>query len=618
MLGLALLASALACDGGEPTGVLVIVRAEPAVAALADAVEIEVRGGRRTASDVVGFERVELSDTERFPLLLGLNPRRGDTDRIWGVTVTVFDASDRPRIVRRAIGGYVRGESRRVTIVLEIACLDLLCSEDVDQTCLGGACRPTPTEEGEPWDGSPPEDMDAGRGMDGGERNDAGRDAEAMDVGCSCDDDDPCTVDECGPDGTCRFVPRSCDDGDDCTDDACDASDGECRSTPKADDAACAGGRCCEGACVGEDDPSHCGGCGLACGAGETCAAGECGCAEGFGDCDGDPSNGCEEGLLESVAHCGACDRPCSGEAPECILGACVSCGAASDCRASLSCEEPPRCDAGRCVHDLRPGACRIDGACVSEGAPHPSDPCLRCETATRTDGWTVDAGASCDDGVFCTVDTICDPSGVCGGGRETTCDDGLACTADSCDPLADACEFTVTTGCAIDGACLAAGAAHPTNGCLSCQPTVDPTSWQPDVGEPCDDGAFCTTGEACDAAGECTGGGDTCEDGLTCTMDSCDELADLCDNFLVPRMCTIDGTCYMDGALNPTNECQSCRRITSPTTWTDRDGSPCASGTGTCSGSTCVPNDAGGGGADAAMSRDAGAAGAVPPRGFP
>jgi len=45
----------------------------------------------------------------------------------------------------------------------------------------------------------------------------------------NCDDGDPCTDDSCNPvTGRCEFVPVSCDDGDPCTDDFCNSATGEC------------------------------------------------------------------------------------------------------------------------------------------------------------------------------------------------------------------------------------------------------------------------------------------------------------------------------------------------------------------------------------------------------
>jgi hypothetical protein len=73
-------------------------------------------------------------------------------------------------------------------------------------------------------------------------------------------------------------------------------------------------------------------------------------------------------------------------------------------------------------------------------------------------------------------------------------CDDLNACTADVCDPSAGACRFTPVA-----------------------------------TGTPCDDGFYCTVGDAC-FAGACGGAAvRSCDDDVDCTIDRCDEEADAC-----------------------------------------------------------------------------------------
>ncbi|WP_437285023.1 hypothetical protein [Sorangium sp. So ce406] len=84
----------------------------------------------------------------------------------------------------------------------------------------------------------------------------------------------------------------------------------------------------CDGACVDvRTDAEHCGACDVACstfGGTPSCVEGVCqspACEENRGNCDKGPENGCEVDLLTSTAHCGSCDKPCSGQ---CVQGACV------------------------------------------------------------------------------------------------------------------------------------------------------------------------------------------------------------------------------------------------------------------------------------------------------
>jgi cysteine-rich repeat protein len=98
--------------------------------------------------------------------------------------------------------------------------------------------------------------------------------------------------------------------------------------------------------------------------------------------------------------------------------------------------------------------------------------------------------GQACDDGRFCTLDTVCG-QGTCGGGTPRSCDDGNACTADRCDE---------PTGQCVQDAALLTGVA-------------------------CDDGNACTQQDAC-GGGSCQGQPLVCDDGNPCTTESCDPAA--------------------------------------------------------------------------------------------
>ena len=78
----------------------------------------------------------------------------------------------------------------------------------------------------------------------------------------------------------------------------------------------------CGGDCVElREDPMHCGGCGIACDAGEVCSEGACvpACPAGMAPCDGQCVH-----LDRDWDHCGACGNPCpAGEM--CASGECVA-----------------------------------------------------------------------------------------------------------------------------------------------------------------------------------------------------------------------------------------------------------------------------------------------------
>jgi Ca2+-binding RTX toxin-like protein len=128
-------------------------------------------------------------------------------------------------------------------------------------------------------------------------------------------------ISNCGSCGyTCPIVPnstRTCS-GVACVIDACTGNFANCD------------GRYANG-CETDlgSNPSHCGGCGIACPAapnmGAVCQSGSCGlgaCLPGWADCDANPANGCEVNLFVDNGNCGACGNTC-GAGTLCRVGAC-------------------------------------------------------------------------------------------------------------------------------------------------------------------------------------------------------------------------------------------------------------------------------------------------------
>jgi len=130
-------------------------------------------------------------------------------------------------------------------------------------------------------------------------------------------------------------------------------------------------------------NPSHCGGCGVACASGQVCAGGVCSCPDETELCGGECVN-----PLTDLDHCGACDTPCQTTA--CMDAACVE---------------------GQCQRAPIPNCCTEDTDCDD------GNPCTvnSCDTETSTCGSAmVDEGESCPpDTNPCTYD-ICDGAGQC------------------------------------------------------------------------------------------------------------------------------------------------------------------------------------------------------------
>jgi hypothetical protein len=220
---------------------------------------------------------------------------------------------------------------------------------------------------------------------------------------------------------------------------------------------------------------------------------------------------------------------------------------------------------------------CYIAGVCYEDGDPNPENSCEYCDVALVRNEWTPDAGASCDDGLFCNGADTCDAEGECTAHVGDPCpDDGVFCNGDeSCDEDLDLCESSgdpcPDNGLFCDGeetcdedndecdqlnvpcpddalfcngdevcneandSCVHTGTPCADDGlfCTGTESCNEGNDTCVHSGNPCpDDGVFCNGGEACDEAGDvCQHAGDPCtDDGLFCTgTEFCNETDDLC-----------------------------------------------------------------------------------------
>lgn len=136
----------------------------------------------------------------------------------------------------------------------------------------------------------------------------------------------------------------------------------------------------CSGKCVDlETDSAHCGECKVVCSGGDNaeplCDSGDCtlDCKEDYGDCNSDPTDGCENLLIEDPENCGECGKKC-GEAPgatiKCTNSACLmTCDdGLDDCdeKPENGCETNVKSSASHCgsCGEKCHGICK-DGTCV-------------------------------------------------------------------------------------------------------------------------------------------------------------------------------------------------------------------------------------------------------------
>ena len=126
-------------------------------------------------------------------------------------------------------------------------------------------------------------------------------------------------------------------------------------------------------------------------------------------------------------------------------------------------------------------------------------------------------------------------------------CDDGIFCNG---------------TEICSNGVCLDGTAPDCDDG-VSC--TVDSCNEDTDSCDNtasnalCDDGLFCNGAETCDAALDCQAGtAPDCDDGVSCTVDSCNETIDQCQSEADDALC--QNGLYCDGTetCNPKNGCEA------------------------------------------------------------
>ena len=167
-----------------------------------------------------------------------------------------------------------------------------------------------------------------------------------------------------------------------------------------------------------------------------------------------------------------------------------------------------------------------------------------------------------CTDGNACTKGDGCSTQGVCVSGPPRNCDDDNSCTVDSCDNKSgcvhvinntaqcndgsictqgDACVKGVCTGssalvCDDNNACTANG-CDKVNGCV-----FPPVSGSPK----CTDGGVCATDTVC-SGGACVGQVKGCNDGNPCTDDSCDAKNGCINKPNDKNQCDDDDTCTAD-----------------------------------------------------------------------
>ncbi|HIA02132.1 MAG TPA: hypothetical protein EYN66_09505, partial [Myxococcales bacterium] len=398
-----------------------------------------------------------------------------------------------------------------------------------------------------------------------------------LDDGSSCDDGDPCSLNEQCESGSCNSGEAKCAPSTNpCQAVACDADTGECVETPMPDGSECSDGdactlsdECVAGACAGTP---------------VVCDASENSCAEKL--CE--PSSG--ECSLVALAGTPLCDdgNGCT-ENDQCFGGLCVG--------TQILCEDDGNaCTIVQCINDNCVGLpkqefepcddgdpCTADGFCESsvckagaEKCPQDSNSCTLtlCDpiSGACSIGLLAD-GSSCDTQNPCVLESEC-KDGSCSGGQAINCaDDGDPCTVSFCIPQ--------------EGGCVTVNAPE---------------------GSVCEDGDLCTSGEIC-TSGTCVGGTTkTCtNNGNSCLVSGCDSTVG-CTNTPVSNgqecddgdACTQNDSCQLGNCEGEAAEClpaspcmtAQCHIELGCVQIAMEDGLPCDDSSQCTSDSTCSAGD--------------------------
>ncbi len=357
----------------------------------------------------------------------------------------------------------------------------------------------------------------------------------------TCDDGDPCTLNDACANSACAGTVNTCDDQNVCTADVCDSKTGNCTHANIAVDCedgnACTTGDVCKsGVCAS--------GTAKICDDGNVCTADSCDpvtalclTAPVTGTCE--DGNACTIGDTCSGGTCAPGTAKVCNDGNVCTDDGCDPKNGCTITNNAVSCAPGNNCELGTCSG----GGCQATGQVgCNDNNPCTSDTCVPgtgCVFTPVADNTTCGSATACVAASTCQV-------GVCTTGASTDCSDGKVCTTDGCDPVTG-CYWNANTVACDDGNACTAGDVCKNGACLSgaaIDPAVtcnDANACTDDSCDPakgcvhtantlaCDDGSKCTTGDIC-GAGKCAGTAVNCDDSNVCTNDQCNAA---------------DGTCY-------------------------------------------------------------------------
>lgn len=388
-------------------------------------------------------------------------------------------------------------------------------------------------------------------------------------VNSSCNDGQYCNgVETCSATQGCvAGTAPNCNDNVACTTDSCNETNDTCVNT--TNNAACSDGQYCNGA--------------------ETCHATQ-GCKPGT-------APNCADSVPCTVDACNEANDTCTHTVNNAACNDGLFCNGAETCHATNGCQPgtAPNCNDNvacttdacnetndNCTHTPNHGSCSDSLFCNGAefcdpvlGCKDAADPCappLQCNESGDVCVSCLN-NSQCNDGLFCNGVETC-VNGTCQSGTPPTCNDSIACTTDSCNPATDSCAYVPNHATCNDGAfCNGVEACSLTQGCVAGTPincndnvscTTDSCNEATDAcvhttnNAACSDGQYCNGAEVCHATQGCKPGtAPNCSDGVACTVDSCNESTDSCNN--VPNHTACSDGQYCDGneVCDPVNGCK-------------------------------------------------------------
>jgi fibro-slime domain-containing protein len=387
----------------------------------------------------------------------------------------------------------------------------------------------------------------------------------------SCDDGNPCTIQDTCVNGRCLGAFKDCNDQNQCTDDSCDITTGECVNNNNdfnicSDGNACTlGDRCSNGECTPWEF--------VICeNLINTCITGEC--DTNTGKCIEIPDYTlCDDSdLCTTDDHCknGECvgdlldcndNNPCTHDL--CFSGTneaiCLYAdNNNSECDDGDLCTIEDSCFDGICSGV--PKICRDGNICTSDVCNNSTGICEHTNNMLP-----------CDDGNLCTSNDHCELGQCVGTPRR--CNDNNDCTSDICDTNTGLCVFTPTDGsfcddgnlCTLNDTCILDTCTGTPIICIDLgpcvnNPCINGICTPSNNNDLCDDGDQCTENDICNN-GECIGTLIDCEDGNPCTNNTCidgmcfkKDLHDiLCDD---DNHCTFNDTCVSGECIGTEISC--------------------------------------------------------------